>query len=254
MTDDVWPERSGRKIVMVLKPEDKEALRSEGPDLLLNKEVYILSSEQRELDADVQRLIEQGVLTLTPGTVWVQNPFESERIPYQPEPEAVEQFALAKYLHFSTLCSHLGAREVEIKQIRYKKGERDTSLSFEGGIPAGGVGGSVDSKELNSFCSQLSLKDIFEGGEPNLEAATKYLQQHRLSNDVGMSGLLDIFRNPNNRIKSRKLTLNLTTETHKNLKVLADLKVPKFLASLQADYDRRIKEKTEYILTTEVEF
>ena len=251
MTENMWPdEPSQRKIILILKPEDKEALPSESPDLLLNKEVYILSSEPEESDGNVRHLIEQGFVT--PGTVLVQNPFEKDL--YQPEPEALEQFALAKHLHFSSLCSHLGARRVEIRQIHYRKGERDAKLSFEGGVPAGGLDGSVESKELKSFHSQLALRDKFEGGEPNLEAADELLQRTGLIYDSSMRGLRDIFQNRKNRIESRELTLNLTTETHRNLRVLAGLKVPESLVSVQADFERRIKEKTEYILTTEVLF
>ncbi len=253
MTDNTLPdEPSRRKIVMVLKPEDIEALRfdEDGPDLLLNEEVHILSSHPSQPGSAVQDLIDQGLVN--PGAILVQNPFDKNL--YQDKPEAVEQFALDKHLHFSTLCGLLGAREVEIKHIRQKKGERETSVSVEGGIPVMGVEGSGESKELESFRSQLTLKDEFEGSEPDMEAATELLQRTGLSGDANMRGLLDIFQGQNIRIKSRTLKLNLTTEVHRNLKVLANLKVPSYLASLEADYDRKVHEQTEYILTITVNF
>ena len=251
MTDNTLPdEPSRRKIVMVLKPEDIEALRfdEDGPALLLNEEVHILSSQPSKPDSDVQRLIDQGLVK--PGAVLVQNPFDKNL--YQDKPEAVEQFALAKHLHFSTLCGLLGAREVEIKQIREKKGESKTSISVEGGIPVAGVEGSGESKELESFRSQLSLKDEFEGSEPDVKSATELLERTSLSGDANMCGLLDIFQGQNIRIKSRTLELNLTTEVHRNLKVLANLKVPKFLASLEADHDSNVQEQTGYTLNITV--
>ena len=253
MNDNALPdEPSRRKIIMVLKPEEIEALRfdEDGPDLLLNGEVHILSSEISEPDPDVQRLIDQGLVKS--GAVLVQNPFDKNL--YQDKPEAVEQFALDKYLRFSELCGLLGAREVEIKQIREKKGKRETTLSVEGGIPTVGVEGSRVSKELELFCSQLTLKDEFEGGEPDTEAATELLQRAGLSGDVIMRGLLSMFRGQNNKIKSRTLALNLTTEVHRNLKVLAGLNVPKFLASMGADYDSKVQEQTEYTLNITVNF
>ena len=118
--DNIWPdEPSRRKVVMILKPEDIEALRfdEDGPALLLNQDVHILSSQFSNPDPDVQRLIDQGLVK--PGAVLVQNPFDKNL--YQDKPEAVEQFALAKHLYFSTFCGLLGAREVEIKQVRKKK-------------------------------------------------------------------------------------------------------------------------------------
>ena len=251
MTDNTLPdEPSRRKIVMVLKPEDIEALRfdEDGPALLLNEEVHILSSQPSNSDSDVQRLIDQGLVK--PGAVLVQNPFDKNL--YQDKPEAVEQFALAKHLYFSTLCGLLGAREVEVKQIRRKKGERENSVSVEGGIPVAGVEGSGESKELESFRSRLALKDEFEGSEPDVEAATQLLQRTGLFGDANMRGLLDIFQGQNIRIKSRTLELSLTTEVNRNLKVLANLKVPKFLASLEADYDSKVQEQTEYTLNIAV--
>lgn len=253
MTGNTLPdEPSRRKIMMVLKPEDIEALRfdKDGPDLLLNEEVHILSSQPSKPDLDVQRLIDQGLVKS--GAVLVQNPFDKSL--YQDKSEAVEQFALDKYLHFSTLCGLLGAREVETKQIRQKKRKRETTLSVEGGVPEVGVEGSRDSKELESFRSQLTLKDEFEGGEPDTEAAAELLQRTGLSGDPNMSGLLRIFQGQKIRIKSRTLELSLTTEVNRNLKVLANLKVPKFLASLEADYDSKVQEQTDYTLNISVKF
>ena len=254
MTDDnTWPdEPSRRKIVVILKPEDIEALRfdEDGPALLLNEEVHILSSHSSNPDPDVQRLIDQGLVK--PEAVLVQNPFDKNL--YQDKPEAVEQFALAKHLYFSTLCGLLGAREVEIEQIRRKKGERENSVSLEGGIPKAGVEGSGESKELELFRSRLALKDEFEGGEPDTEAATELLQRTGLSGDANMRGLLNVFQGQNIKMKSRTLELNLTTEVHRNLKVLANLKVPKFLASLEADHDSKVQEQTEYTLNITVNF
>lgn len=251
--DNMWPdEPSRRKVVMILKPEDIEALRfdEDGPALLLNEEMHILSSHPSNPDPDVQRLIDQGLVK--PGAILVQNPFDKNL--YQDKPEAVEQFALAKHLYFSTLCGLLGAREVEIKQIRQKKGEREHSVSFEGGIPKAGLEGSEESKELESFRSRLALKDEFEGSEPDVEAATELLEQIGLSGDPNMSGLLRIFQSQKIRIKSRTLDLSLTTEVNRNLKVLANLKVPQFLASLEADYDSKEQEQTEYTLNITVKF
>ena len=85
-----------------------------------------------------------------------------------------------------------------------------------------------------------------------MEAANQLLERTGLLGDPNMGGLLEIFRGQNIRIKSRTLELNLTTEVHRNLKVLANLKVPKFLASLEADHDSNVQEQTEYTLNITV--
>ena len=252
--DSPWPaEPSRRKIVIILKPEDIDALRSEegGPELLLNKEVHILSSEPLNPDPDVQFLIDEGLVK--PGAVLVQNPFNKNL--YQDELAAVEQFAVAKYLHFSTFCGLLGAHEVEVKQIRQRKGSRERSVSVEGDIPSVVLEGTAEYEELELFRSQLSLRDEFEGSEPDVKAAAELLQRIGLSGDPNMQGLLDIFRARKKiKIKSRTLELNLTTEVNRNLKILANLKVPQFLASLEVGYESKIQEQTEYTLRIAVNF
>ena len=252
--DSPWPdEPSRRKIVFVLDQDDIEALRYEkgGSDLLLNEEVHILSPLQPQPGPTVQSLVDQGLVA--PGAVLVQNPFDKNL--YQNESEAVAQFALAKYLHFSTLCYLLGARKVKVEETRRKDQNCEISLSAEGRI-TGVASGELkkEKKELDSFGSQLSLIDVFEGSEPEVKAATEHLQRTGLLSDASMRGLLDLFQGKTNRIKSRKLRLNLTTEVHKNLKVLAKIHVPRYLSSGNIDYDRKVQEQTEYILTTTVTF
>ena len=255
MTDNKWPdEPSRRKIVLILNQDDIEALRYEdgGSDILLNEEVHIVSPHQPQPDPAVQALVDQGVVTS--GAVLVQNPFDKSL--YHRESEAVEQIALAKLLHFSTLCGHLGAREIKIKQIRLKKEEREATFSVEGGIPVAGSG-KLDQKreELNSFAHQLSLTHEFDGGEPNIQAATEFLQRTGLSNETIMQDMLNKAQ-IHNKPKSSKINLNLTSEGHQNLKVLAslNLRATKLPISLESSYDRKEYERAEYTLTIAVEF
>ncbi len=254
MSDKPWPdEPSRRKIVLVLNQDDIEALRFEdgGADLLNNKEVHILSSHPSQPGLAVQALIDQGLVT--PDTVLVQNPFEKSL--YHHEPEAVEQIVLAKWQHFSTLCSLLGASEVKIEDRKKKITGSSSNLSNQVDIvTVGDVEVEIKKENLDSFISGLTLIDTFEGGEPNVQAANEFLQQTGLSADTSMRGLLDIFQRQTNKIKSRKLELNLTTEAHRNLKVLANFNVPEFLTSLEIDYERKVHEQTEYTLTIAVEF
>ena len=255
MTDNKWPdEPSCRKIVLVLNQDDIEALRYEdgGSDILLNEEVYILSPHQPQSDPAVRALIDQGVVTS--GAILVQNPFDKSL--YHRESEAVEQIALAKLLHFSTLCGHLGAREIKIEQIRLKKEEREATFSVEGGIPMAGSG-KLDQKreDLNSFAHQLSLIHEFDGGEPNIQAATEFLQRTGLSSETIMQDMLNKAQ-IHNKPKSSKINLNLTSEGHQNLNVLAslNLRATKLPISLESSYDRKEHERTEYTLTIAVKF
>lgn len=255
MTDKPWPdEPSRRKAVLVLNQDDIEALRYEdGGDIFLtNEEVHILSSHPAQPGPAEQALIDQGVVTS--GTVLIQNPFDKSL--YYRESEAMEQIALAKLLHFSTLCGHLGAREVKVEQIRLKREDRKENFSVKGGIPVAASGKlDLEREDWNSFAHRLSLTHEFDGGEPNIQAATEFLQRTSLSSETIMQDMLNKAQ-IHNKSKSAKFNLNLTTEGHQNLKVLAnlDLKATKLPISLETSYDRKKHQQTEYDLTIAVKF
>ena len=252
MIDSTWPnEPYRRKAVLVLNQTDVDNLRlkKDGAELLLNDEIYILPYPPQQSIRVVQDLIDSGIAR--PGTVLIQSPFD--RNIYQNSTQAVERFAMDKHIHFTTLCMYLGARKVTVEQIDFKNTMGKTTVSLEG--ESMGVGGNVkiENKELDSFQSKLTLTDIFKGGSPDVPAARELLRQTGLSGDAYMRTLLDIRQNPNNSIKSRQLRLNMATETQRNLNVLANLNVPAYL-SLEAGYDRHVREQTEFTLTIKVDF
>ena len=256
MANKPWPDDpSRRKIVLVLNQDDINALdyEDDGNVLLTNEEVHILSSHPSEPDLSVQALIDQGLVM--PNTVLVQNPFEKSL--YHHEPEAEAQIAQTKCQHFSTLCSLLGASEVKIEDRKKNKVESSSNLSNRVDIPTvGSVESEINKENLDSFISGLTLTDTFEGGEPNVKAANAFLQRTGLWGDTSMRGLLDIVQSQTNKIKSRKIELNLMTEARRNLKVLANLKLKslRLPISLETKYDREEHEQTEYTLTIAVKF
>ena len=254
MTDDsTWPdEPHRRKTVLVLNQQDIDALRFEegGADLLLNEEVYILPSSLKKSNPVVQDLIDNGLIQ--PGAVLIQSPFDKNI--YEKSTQAVERFALAKYLHFSTLCMNLGAREVKVEQIELKNTEDRKIVSLQGGLSMKGIGDiKIEDKEVASFYDKLTLHDKFQGGPPDVQAAEEYLKRTGLSGDDAMRALIDLRRNPNNLLTSRELRLNMTSEVKRNFNVLANLNIPAYL-SLEADYDRHVREETEFTLTVKVDF
>ena len=255
MTDNPWPDNPAcRKVVLVLDQDDINALEYEdgGAELLTNEEIHIFSSHLSQPNPTVQALIDQGIVTS--GSVLIQNPYDKSL--YHRESEAMEEIALAKLLHFSTLCGHLGAREVKVEQIRLKKEGRKVTRSGEVDIPAvGSVKLEGKKEDLNSFAHRLSLTHEFDGGQPNIQAATEFLQRTGLSSETIMQDMLNKAR-MRNKPKSSKINLNLTAEGHQNLKVLAslNLKATRLPISVKGNYDRKEYERTEYTLTIAVKF
>ncbi len=238
--------------MLVLNEQDIDALEYEegGVEVLLNEEMYILPSSSQHSNPVVQNLFNSGIAR--PGAVLVQSPFDKDL--YQNSKQAVELFALDRHMYLSQLCSHLGAREVRVEQVEIKSTGGKKTFSVEGNV-LGKVGGGtkVEDQELDSFLSRLNLIDKFEGGSPDMLAARQLLNRTGLISDANIRSLLELRQNPSNPLKSRKLHFNMTSETQRNLNVLASFNKPIFL-SLEADYDRHIREQTEFTLTTKVDF
>lgn len=252
MTDSTWPnEPHRRKTVLVLNQTDIDALHFEkkGPELLLNEEVYILPFSSKQSNSVVQGLFDSGLARS--GAVLIQSPFNKDV--YEDSKQAVERFALDKHQHFSTLCGLLGARKVTVEQFEHKNTEDKTTFSVEGNVLMRGVEGKVKNEELTSFRNRLQLRYTFKGGSPNVPAAKKLLKQKGLLTDPSMGSLLEMCQSLNNQIESHSLKLDITSEVQRNLNVLARLDIPAFL-SLEAGYDRHVREQTEFTLTIKVEF
>ena len=85
-----------------------------------------------------------------------------------------------------------------------------------------------------------------------MPAAEEHLRKSGLLGDTDMRSLIDLRRNPNNPLTSRDINLNMTSEVKSNFKVLANLDL--FFLSLEAGYDRQVREQTEFILRVKVDF
>ena len=253
MTDSTWPnEPHRRRALLVLNEEKIVTLRYEedGPDLLRNEEVYILPSSLQGSNPAVQNLIDGGLVR--PGAVLIQSPFDKDK--YENSTQAVERFALDKHMHFSKLCMYLGAREVIVEQIELKNTEDRKIVSLQGGLSMKGTGDiKIEDEEVASFYDKMTLHDRFQGGLPDVQAAEEHLKRTGLSGDDTMRSLIDLRRNPNNLLSSRELRLNMTSEVKRNFNVLANLNIPAYI-SLEAGYDRHVREQTEFTLTIKVDF
>ena len=157
-------------------------------------------------------------------------------------------------MHFSKLCMYLGAREVIVEQIELKNTEDRKIIYLQGGLSMKGTGDiKIEDEEVASFYDKMTLHDRFQGGPPDVQAAEEHLKRTGLSGDDTMRSLIDLRRNPNNLLSSRELRLNMTSEVKRNFNVLANLNVPAYI-SLEAGYDRHVREQTEFTLTIKVDF
>lgn len=248
---------SNRRVVIVLQEHDIEkcAYEPEGASFLLDKEAYLLPfplplPSKDNIPVALQNILDTGLAR--PGYMLVQSPYDINL--YEEASLAPQRFALAKHMYFSMLCMHLGAKEVIVEQIDLRIQSGGSTLEVKGG-KSGVVNAKLTAEfeELDKFQAQMNLRDEFNGGPANIEAAEQLLRRTSLWADSNMRTLIEMRREGVNQLKTRKLVLSLSSEAKSNLKVVGRIEVPKFVR-LSIDYERVINEQQEYILTVTVNF
>ncbi|UPL20480.1 hypothetical protein [Alcaligenes faecalis] len=245
---------SSRKAILVLQQQDLEKCAYEpgAAQSLLDEEAYVLQFPVRltdDMPIALRNIVEAN--RVRPGAMLVQSPFDSDE--YEEASLAPQRFALTKHMHFSTLCMHLGAKEVSVEQIDLRTRTGKTSVNVKGERLGTTAQVSAEDEELEHFRAQLSLCDEFVGGPPDVAAAERLLRRTGLLADPNMRTLLEMRRDGTNQLLTRKLTLSLSSEAKSNFNVVGRLKVPAFV-KLTAEYDRIIQEQHDYTLTVFVKF
>lgn len=245
---------SSRKAILVLQQHDLEkcAYVPGAAQSLLDEEAYVLQfpvRPQGEVSTALQNIVDAGLAR--PGTVLVQSPFDSDA--YEEASLAPQRFALAKHMYFSTLCMHLGAKEVSVEQIDLRTRAGKTSVDVKGERLGASAQVSVEAEEIERFRAQMNLRDEFIGGPPDIAAADRLLRRTGLLADPNMRTLLEMRRDGLNQLLTRKLALSLSSEAKSNLNVVGRLKIPAFVR-LSFEYDRVVREQHDYTLTVTVRF
>jgi hypothetical protein len=254
MTTGSFPnDPSSRKAILVLQQHDLEKCAYEpgAAQSLFDEEAYVLQfpvRPQGEVSPALRNIVDAGLAR--PGSMLVQSPFDADT--YEEASLAPQRFALAKHMYFSMLCMYLGAKEVSVEQIDLRTRTSKTSVDVKGERLGASAQVSIEAEELERFRAQMSLRDEFAGGPPDIAAAERLLRRTSLLADPIMRALLEM-RRDGNQLLTRTLTLSLSNEAKRNLNVVGRLKVPKFV-TLSVEYDRVIKEQHDYTLTVIVKF
>ena len=99
----------------------------------------------------------------------------------------------------------------------------------------------------------LRLVDTFEPSKPRVAAAEQLLADCCLQNDPVMPSLVRQRRGRVPRPQSREPRLDLTSDARKNIDVLVDLTLARFI-KLRTDVAKLGRERHEYSLVTKVTF
>lgn len=256
MAKDSFPsDPSRRKVILVLTQHDIERCILYEPDaapVLLDEEAHVLQFPAHikgDQSPALRNIIDAGLAR--PNTILVQSPYETDT--YEEVSLAPERFALAKHMHFSTLCMHLGASEVNVEQINQQTRTGKFTLDVRGDVRAVNIQGSGKIEGLDSLRAHIHLRDEFTGGQPDVEAAERLLRNTNLWGDPSMRTLVEMRREGSNQLMCRRLTLNLSSEAKNWLDVLGRLSVI-HVGNLSAEFKSVVHDQRDYTLTVEVKF
>lgn len=250
-----FPENpSRRRVVIVLSEYDLERCANEdgGAAFLYDDEVYILQfppPPDSEATPALQNILDSGLAR--PGTVLLQDPYDSSR--YVDSLDAVQRFALAKHMHFSTFCKLLGAKRVQVEQVDLQTSSGQTTLSMEGERLGNHAEIQTDIESVEKLMASMSLCAEFKGSAPDLQAAEYLLRDTGLLADPVMYSLFQMKRDYTNDIKRMTLCLNVSNEAKRSLTVIGKLSLPAIL-SVSASLDRITTEEQAFTLTITVSF
>ena len=245
---------SRRKAVLVLTEHDIDKCSYEpgAGDILVNEEACVIRypiTVEAQLPGALQYIVDNSLAR--PGTLLVQSPYN--RDVYDDATSALQSFSVAKYMIFTKLCQHLGAQEVKVVQIDLRIRTRTQTLDLRAEHPVAGGSIGVESEELEKLRAQINIRSKFFGGRADVLGAEKLLKSTGLISDPHMRNLLDLRREEPNQLFEHELSVSLSSEAKRNLKVAATLKIPSFV-NLTADYNKSLREERDFSVTISVRF
>lgn len=150
----------------------------------------------------------------------VLNPYSAEK--YEVADKAVETFALAKYDAITVVAMHLGAKSVEFEDVFHEKNKLLHAFNLKAKFGQEINANSKASKQLtNQIMAKRAGKTLFEGSEPDINAAIQYMTETNIMHDQQLSHLIRL--QSRNKIKSYELMLNGSQETESVFKATLEL-------------------------------
>jgi hypothetical protein len=239
-----------RRIVFVLNPVAYRAMDFEDVrEIDSRPDVAVANAAAAIEDPVTEKINRQGLLVA--GNVLVQNPYWPNR--YAEISKAPDAFAVDKSMLFAQLCQLLGAREVSVRQVEDQKTKRSVTVAGGAGGDVLGVSTGVSDSAVEAFARKLHFSDSFVGGPPDLTGASHLVNEHGLGGDSMMTSLIEMRSIHTNDHRSRTLSVDLSTEMERNLKIAAGVAIPTFF-SVQADVSRIVQSAAHYQVVYQVSF
>ena len=242
-----------RRVIMFSDEKTLYQLKNDKSNrrFLTNSEIRIVSINDSNSFLNQFRIL-GGVLPQN-NMMFVLSPFDDTT--YIELSEAKNKIALDKLESTLRLCQLLGAKHIEILEVKIHDKETNQSIFTKGQYAT--VSGNLDSKvnELHNLKDQIELTTKFDGGKANYEEAKYFLQQKRLSGDIFLSNLLEM-RNQelvsSNPLRNITRKISMTENLQKTFDMVAEINFP--VGYFNFNYKSVTEEKTEILLTMKIDF
>jgi hypothetical protein len=190
---------------------------------------------------------------LAPNALLVKNPYETAS--YERADHAIEAFASAKYHALANVARLLGAKEVQVKEV---KAERQTSgwkVELRAKFPGASGSAETSNEVTKKIEAQLEAVMKFPGGAPAVVDAAEYLVRRTLAHDQQLRDLVEM-RSGTNPITHYTVKLSGMRESSANLK--SALKIanagPVRALDIGGSFTRTVQSISNIEITTVVTF
>lgn len=228
------PPQLRRRLVVISRDQYTDA-RASNPDLLADPFTTVVPVPLRPPLSDLPAL-NRLADRLQPGMLLIRNRWDGGE--YVDAVTAYEQISLAKFNRFAVVCQLLGARELEVQEVREvtEKGEVTGSVDLRTGAME--VNGTGRGAWLNRMAQSVQARWSWQTGESDVDAAEATAREGDLIADPVVSSLIRQRRSSVNALGSHVLELDISSEAHRELEFAATVRSvlkqfgPSFAATL----------------------
>lgn len=206
--------------LVILGRDEYNQARSTNPELLADPLTTVIPFPLRPPWTELEplRLLSHD---LKPGAIFVRNRFDRDQ--YIEMGGAYETIALSKFNEFARICQLLGARSLEVEELREisEAGVQTGLVNLKAGPVGGNAGGG--SMQFKRVAQAVVASWTWETGEPDQEQAELVAAQSGLRSDSMISGLLQQRGHLANRLTMHDLLLDISSEAQNEISFMLGL-------------------------------
>jgi len=213
---------------------------------------YPFDSDSSILETELYKSLEKANL-IESGAILSQSPYNLDTYADATKFEdLIYSNALNKCDLFTKLCRKLGA--TKFSGIHFESEQNTMSNELGGNVGYKIAEASVQmNRDLENRLSQeLKLEDTYDGDpNPNIEEAKQFLTDNHIFHDKVFTSLLEA-RTGSGKIKSRKISFSMISESMQSLKIIGGIKLAFFNAD--GSYANKIHTLKDIKISLNIEF